>query len=152
MLTLEMRDELTIHSCPFLMLSFSVVGSELANCLLKVNIFMFGIGFPGKESACNAGDLGSIPSSGRSPGGGHGNSFQYSCLKNPSGQRSLTGYSPWGRKELDMTEGLSTFGINSVQFSSVAQSCLTLCDPMNRSMPGLPAHHQLPEFTQTHVH
>ena len=42
--------------------------------------------------------------------------------------------------------------LNSVQFSSVAQSCLTLCDPMNRSMPGLPVHHHLPEFTQTHVH
>ena len=40
----------------------------------------------------------------------------------------------------------------SVQFSSVAQSCLTLSDPMNCSMPGLPVHHQLPEFTQTHVH
>ena len=39
----------------------------------------------------------------------------------------------------------------SVQFSSVAQSCLTLWDPMNRSTPGLPVHHQLPEFTQTHV-
>ena len=39
-----------------------------------------------------------------------------------------------------------------LQFSSVAQSCLTLCDPMNRSMPGLPVHHQLPEFTQTQVH
>ena len=39
-----------------------------------------------------------------------------------------------------------------VQFSSVAQSCPTLCDPMNRSTPGLPVHHQLPEFTQTHVH
>ena len=39
-----------------------------------------------------------------------------------------------------------------VQFSSVAQSCPTLCDPMNCSMPGLPVHHQLPEFTQTHVH
>ena len=39
-----------------------------------------------------------------------------------------------------------------VQFSSVAQSCLTLCHPMNCSMPGLPVHHQLPEFTQTHVH
>ena len=38
------------------------------------------------------------------------------------------------------------------QFSSVAQSCLTLCDPMNRSTPGLPVHHQLPEFTQTHAH
>ena len=40
----------------------------------------------------------------------------------------------------------------SVQFSSVAQLCPTLCDPMNPSMPGLPVHHQLPEFTQTHVH
>ena len=39
-----------------------------------------------------------------------------------------------------------------VQFSSVIQSCLTLCDPMNRSMPGLPVHHQLPESTQTQVH
>ena len=41
---------------------------------------------------------------------------------------------------------------SSVQFSSVAQLCLTLCDPMNRSTPGLPVHHQLPEFTQTHAH
>ena len=40
----------------------------------------------------------------------------------------------------------------SVQFSSVTQSCPTLCDPMNRSTPGLAVHHQLPEFTQTHVH
>ena len=42
-------------------------------------------------------------------------------------------------------------GFSSVQFSSVTQSCLTLCDPMNCSMPGLPVHHQLPEFTQTHA-
>ena len=41
---------------------------------------------------------------------------------------------------------------SSLQFSSVAQSCPTLCNPMNRSTPGLPVHHQLPEFTQTHVH
>ena len=39
-----------------------------------------------------------------------------------------------------------------IQFSSVTQSCPTFCNPMNRSMPGLPVHHQLPEFTQTHVH
>ena len=61
------------------------------------------MGFPagseGKESACNAGDLGSIPGLGRSPGGGQGNPLQYSCLENPRGQRSLAGYSPWGRKE-----------------------------------------------------
>ena len=52
--------------------------------------------------------------------------------------------------------GLLTIIINnishSVQFSSVAQSCPTLCDPMNRSTPGLPVHHQLPEFTQIHIH
>ena len=41
---------------------------------------------------------------------------------------------------------------SSVQFSSVTQSCLTVCDPMNLSTPGLPVHHQLPEFTHTHVH
>ena len=40
----------------------------------------------------------------------------------------------------------------AVQFSSVTQSCLTLCDPMNFSTPGLPVHHQLPESTQTHIH
>ena len=40
----------------------------------------------------------------------------------------------------------------TVQFSSVTQLCPTLCDPMNRRTPGLPVHHQLPEFTQTHVH
>ena len=42
--------------------------------------------------------------------------------------------------------------LEEVQFSSVAQLCPTLCDPMNRSTPGLPAHHHLPEFTETHVH
>ena len=45
-----------------------------------------------------------------------------------------------------------SFSISSVQFSSVAQSCPTLGDPMNHSTPGLPAHHHLPEFTQTHIH
>ena len=70
------------------------------------------LGFPGgsvgKESACSVGELGSIPGLGRSPGGGHGNPLQYSCLENPHGQRSLAGYSPWGHKESDMTEQLST--------------------------------------------
>ena len=46
----------------------------------------------------------------------------------------------------------TSFHQSSVQFSSVTQSCQTLCDPMNRSTAGLPVHHQLPEFTQTHVH
>ena len=54
------------------------------------------------------GDLGLIPGLGRSPGGGHGNPLQYSCLENPLGQRSLADYSPWGHKESDTAERLST--------------------------------------------
>ena len=65
--------------------------------------------------------------------------------------RSLLGYSLWGSKELDMTEWL-TLNFHMVLFSSVAQSCPTLCNPMNHSTPGLPVHHQLSEFTQTRVH
>ena len=61
-------------------------------------------GTAGKESVCNAGDLGSISGLGRSPGGGHGNPLQDSCLENPCGQRSLAGCSPQGCKELDTTE------------------------------------------------
>ena len=60
-------------------------------------------GSDGKESACNVGDPGLISGLGRSPGGGHGNPFQYSCLENPHGQRSLAGCSPWGHKS-DTTE------------------------------------------------
>ena len=57
-----------------------------------------------KNPPANVGDVrvvGSIPGSGRSPGGGHGNPLQYFCLKNPHGQRNLEGYNPWCRKELD---------------------------------------------------
>ena len=75
-------------------------------------------GFPGrsvgKESTCNAGDLGLIPGLGRSPGGGHGNPPQYSCLENPHGQRSLVGCSSWGCKESDTTEQLSTHKVPSI--------------------------------------
>ena len=67
------------------------------------------------------------------------------------------------RDNLLIEEKKKIHGINSkkfrgilsftpVQFSSVTQSCPPLCDPMNRSTPGLPVHHQLPEFTQTHFH
>ena len=61
-------------------------------------------GFPGdsdgKESTCNVGDrVGSLGWE-----GGHGNTLQYSCLENPHGQKSLSGYSPWSRKELDTTK------------------------------------------------
>ena len=60
-----------------------------------------------RNPPANAGyvrDAGSIPGSGRSPGGGHGNPLQCSCLENPHGQRNLADYSPWGRKESDTTE------------------------------------------------
>ena len=59
------------------------------------------------------------------------------------------------RNGMDLTEAQDIkkrWQESRVQFSSVTQSCLILCDPMNRSMPGLPVHHQLPEFIQTHVH
>ena len=69
------------------------------------------LGFPGgsdnEKSACNAGDLGSIPESRRSPGEGNGNPLQYTCLENSfHGQRNLVGFSPWGFKELDTIERL----------------------------------------------
>ena len=74
-------------------------------------------GFPsdsdGKESACKTGDLGSIPGLGRSPGGGHGNPLQYSCLENPHGQ-SVAGYSPRGCKESDTTERLTLSNTSGV--------------------------------------
>ena len=64
-----------------------------------------------KNLPANAGgirNVGSVSRSKRSPGGGHGKPLQYSCLENPHGQRSLAGYSPWGHKESDTTERLST--------------------------------------------
>ena len=77
-------------------------------------------GFPGgsdgKESACNAGDLGLIPGLGRFPGGGHGNPLQYSCLENPHGERSLVGYSPWDHRDSHMTERLSLSKLNMMSY------------------------------------
>ena len=80
------------------------------------------------------------------------------------GERHLLGYSPKSWTQLsDYSKCVPTGNyfslciwdwryISSAQFSSVAQSCLTLCDPMDHSTPGLPVHHQLPGFTQTHLH
>ena len=77
------------------------------------------------------------------------------------GQRNLAGYSLWGHIESDTAEHAHSHAPGRVlgytsgsllQFTSVAQSCPALCDPMKCSTPGLPVHHQLPEFTQTHVH
>ena len=54
--------------------------------------------------------------------------------------------------EIDVFLEFSCLLYNTIQFTSVAQSCRTLCNPMNCSIAGLPVHHQLPEFTQTHAH
>ena len=74
-------------------------------------------GFPGgsdcKESAYDAGDLGSIPGLGRSLGGGLGNPLQYSSLENPMARGAWQGYSPWSCKESDMTEHDSTSHVGS---------------------------------------
>ena len=64
------------------------------------------------QVSCNAGDVGSIPGSGRCPGRGHGNPLQYSCLENPWA-RSLVGYIPWGCKESDTTKVTSHAGTHS---------------------------------------
>ena len=105
------------------------------------------------------GDLGSSPGLGRSPGEGNGNPLQYSCLENPMGRGAW-----WSTVHGDaesrtrLSDFAFAFNISSsgtysfVQFSSVAQSCPPLCDPMDCSAPGLPVHHQLPDFAQTHVH
>ena len=115
------------------------------NIYIHIYIYM---GFPGgsvrKESICSAGDLGSIPGLGRSPGEGHGNPLQYSCLDNPHEPRSLVGCSPGGRKGLDMTKQLSTmhntYIICVCVLCLVPQACPTLCDPMNCSLPGSSVH------------
>ena len=95
---------------------------------LPTPVFLgFSSGSRGNESACSTGDLGLIPGYERFPRGGYSNPPQYSCH-------------------------LFLISSASVQFSSIAQLCPTLCDPMNHSTPGLPVHHQLPKFTQTHIH
>ena len=69
-----------------------------------------------------------------------------SCLiLQPCGLYPIRFLCPWNYPDKNT-------GVGSDQIRSVAQSCPTLCDPMNRSTPGLPVHYQLPEFTQTHVH
>ena len=63
---------------------------------------------------------------------------------------TVKGFGIVNKAKVDVFLELSCFGFSSVRFSSVTQSCPTLCDLMNRSTPGLPVHHQLLEFTQTH--
>ena len=73
-------------------------------CLLPCQAKGFPRGSVSTESACNAGDPGLVPESGRSPGERNGYPRQYSCLENYVDKRSQAGYSPWGQKELEMTE------------------------------------------------
>ena len=110
----------------------------------------FSGGSDGKESTCKAGELDLIPGLERSPRGGHGNPFQYSCLENPLGQRCLVAYSLWGHRRVGHDS--ATEHTHTHKFSSVAQSCPTLCNHRDCSVPGFPVHHQHPEFAQTHVH
>ena len=72
----------------------------------------------GKNPPASSGDAGSIPGSGRSPGGWHGNPLQYSCLENPHGQRSLAGYSPRVTKESDRTRRLNNNNSHSHPLSA----------------------------------
>ena len=94
------------------------------------------LGFPddsdGKEPTCNAGDLGSIPGLERFPGGGNSSPLQCSCQENPHGQRSLAGYSPWGRRQLDTTDDWATKAqhteIQHMYIFLIGGSCFTkLC-------------------------
>ena len=75
----------------------------------------FSGGSAGKQPACSTRDLGSVPGSGRSPRRRHGNWHQYFCLVNPHGQRSLAGYSLWGRKESDDWAAKHSTDAKSVQ-------------------------------------
>ena len=97
------------------------IGASATASILSVNIqgwFLLGLGLPwwlsSKESTCNAEHMGLTPGSGRSPGGGSGNPLQYSCYVQSHGQRTLVGYSPWDRKELDMTEHSPPLGLTGL--------------------------------------
>ena len=93
---------------------FSIIGERVFSLPIIIPYMTMGVSQVAlvvKNLPANAGDsrdVGSIHALGRSPGGGHGNPLQYSCLKNPHGQRSLASYSPRGRKESDMTKQLYT--------------------------------------------
>ena len=123
----------------------------------------FSCGLGGKESTCNAGDLGSVPGLGRFPREGKSYPLQCSEMENSMDciVHGIAKSQTWLREFHFISKEKKIKTLKNVllkhlmirlQFSSVTQSCLTLCDPMNRSTPGIPVCHQLPEFTQTHIH
>ena len=114
----------------------------------------FHVGSHSKESACNAGDLVSVPGLRRSPGEGNGIPTPVFLPRESHRQRATVheNEKSWTRLSNSHFERKKKTEISTVQFSSVTHLCPTLCDPMNCSTPGLPVHHQLPEFTQTQVH
>ena len=88
------------------------------------------------------------------PMAGHFLLLGHRRVLDPKGWRGTdcwAGRGPFWRQKSHYLEG-RCFGGKIFQFSSVVQSCPILCDPMSHSMPVLPVHHQLPEFTQTHIH
>ena len=97
-------NETVIHSFNHLFSLFHSINSMCSYLAENKGCLIFSDGSDHKASAYNAGDLGSIPGSGRYPGEGNGNPLQYSCLEKSHGQRSLVVNSPWGHKEPDTTE------------------------------------------------
>ena len=104
----------SIHLCLFCCLAYRVIVTIFLNSILcnhiqwHITLIQLSWCLTGKESSCPAGDGVSILGLGRSPGGGSGNPFQYSCLENPMDRGAWEGQSPWVCKELDMTEHTQT--------------------------------------------
>ena len=134
----------------------SAMLSAIDDYCLDLLVHWFPKWLSGKESACNAGDLGSIPGSGKSSGGGNDNPLQYSCLENSTDKGAWRATvhrvsKSWMQLSHQQTHILQSLSC-SCSFSLVAQSCPTFCDPMECSTLGFPVQHQLPELAQTHVH
>ena len=111
---------------------------------------MLPCGSDGKESACNAGDLCSIPGLGRSPGEGNGNTLQYSCLGNPMDRgawwASVHGVaqSQTRLKRLSSSSSMDTRSLHKLSEVKVAKSCPTLCNPVDCCLPGFLVHGDSP--------
>ena len=101
------------NSCPTDLKAYDWTKTVTPMFIATLSIMGFPGGSDSKESACSARDLGSIPGLGRSPEEGNGNPLQYSRLENPMNRGPWGGYSPWGRKESEMTEQLTLTHNNS---------------------------------------